>query len=274
MATQIPDINVIQDTPRDGPAQPHTLPTTLPRSPQYSTAPEVDLSNRDAEGLQVDLNGPYPEPTTESRPKAQWWPFSGSPQKQVVNEDGGLFPVEKSPRRERRICGMKRKTFVLVLIVVILVICAAVGGGVGGYEASKKKSEPEYVTSGTTGMAKRPCAPQTATAPGAPAATPSGIPNPYLATGATFNITCQRGVQADAKVKGKPIANMKRFVKYTFTDCIDECAKLTECAGVTYGANLTNMLEDGDPGGNCLLKNGTWDASADRADWFASAVKE
>lgn len=55
---------------------------------------------------------------------------------------------------------------------------------------------------------------------------------------------------------------------------MDACALDTACGGVTYGANLTKMLGvDGDKG-NCMLQNGTWDASASAAKWFASAVKE
>jgi len=54
--------------------------------------------------------------------------------------------------RESRICGLKRKTFWIVLVVVLLVVIgAAVGGGVGGSLSSKNSSnnDPAPQTSGS-----------------------------------------------------------------------------------------------------------------------------
>jgi hypothetical protein len=62
-------------------------------------------------------------------------------------------------------------------------------------------------------------------------------------------------------------------MEYNITACMDRCAQEQECKGIVYGANLTAMVADGDPGANCLLKNATWEPSSKKAFWFASAVK-
>jgi hypothetical protein len=54
---------------------------------------------------------------------------------------------------------------------------------------------------------------------------------------------------------------------------MEKCAENLGCGGVVYGANLTDMVADGDPGGNCLLKNGSWVASQIGKMWHASAVR-
>lgn len=54
--------------------------------------------------------------------------------KEIVNTDE--LPIDK---KERRICGLTRKIFlILTAIIVVLVVVAAVGGGVGGSLSSKK----------------------------------------------------------------------------------------------------------------------------------------
>lgn len=59
------------------------------------------------------------------------------PQQQHVAEDGGVA----EPKEAGTICGMKRKSFIILAMVVIIVIVAgAVGGGVGGALAGKNKS--------------------------------------------------------------------------------------------------------------------------------------
>lgn len=46
-----------------------------------------------------------------------------------------------------------------------------------------------------------------------------------------------------------------------------------DCGGVVYGANLTAMVADGDPGANCLLKNSTFVPGRVGKFWQASAVR-
>ncbi|KAF2658795.1 hypothetical protein K491DRAFT_713271 [Lophiostoma macrostomum CBS 122681] len=298
MATRVPSIHVIRDTPTSPNHHPVLLHTSPSSSPQ-SSAPEVDTSVRETyEGLQVDPNGPYPQPTTsDTETKHQWWHFGGSSEKQTRHgsDDAGLIPSEHAPaqnRKRKRICGLKRRTFIITAAVVaILVVCAAIGGGVGGALAARHARDDDnnggypVVTSGTTGMAALPCrntsSSSTSTSPNSPAATPRDIANPYLATGATFNITCRRGPpgdgdgdgNSDGNGSGHPIGNLHRYTEYNITACMARCAAEQACKGVVYGANLTAMVADGTPGANCLLKNATWDAVGERAFWVASAVK-
>lgn len=48
----------------------------------------------------------------------------------------------EEPAKGRRICGVRRRTFIISLIVAILVIAAAVGGGVGATMARKASAAP------------------------------------------------------------------------------------------------------------------------------------
>ncbi|KAF7569524.1 hypothetical protein A1F97_10207 [Pyrenophora tritici-repentis] len=126
-----------------------------------------------------------------------------------------------------------------------------------GESAEDPAATTTAVTSGTTGIAERPCIPAYVQPQSRPQATPRNVADPYVATGATFNITCRRVPPVDA-----PLENFKVFTIYTFKEW------------VVYGANLTDMVLDGKPGGNCLLKNATWDASRPPGKfWMASAVK-
>ncbi|KAF2739041.1 hypothetical protein EJ04DRAFT_509195 [Polyplosphaeria fusca] len=307
---RLPDINVIRDTPTS-PEHGLHREYAAPRLPRLDSdnAPEaivesqglqvdehgaypqptVESERRDASGLQVDPNGPYPQPTTNPNGNERFAYYAPEGMEKVAQrDDAGLVPLDTEKRngRRERLCRLKRRTFIIIVVVVAIVIVAgAVGGGVGGYFANKDDSSStdnnnDAVTTGTTGMAALPC--MTATAPPSQTTfalantdfTPRDIPNPYLTTGATFNITCRRGVPPSGTRAGRPITNLGRFVEYNFTSCMDRCAQDSACRGVVYGANLTAMLADGDPAGNCLLKNGTWDAKVERDYWFASGVKK
>lgn len=136
---QIPNINLVQDTPTAPNHEPVPVYTSprIPRIPENGeAAPEVD---RHAEGLQVDTNGPYPQPTTDEK----WAHYAGAGaghEKQLQHDDAGLIPCEQTGQRRRdgRICGLKRRTFIIIAAIVgIIVICAAIGGGVGGYYANR-----------------------------------------------------------------------------------------------------------------------------------------
>ncbi|RMZ71890.1 cytochrome P450 [Pyrenophora seminiperda CCB06] len=255
--------------------------------------------NRDAEGLQVDYHagGLHPDPMKKHHPDDKYV---------SLHDNAGLMPMEpvalKSTtvkHRRERICGIKRRAFFIVLAVVMLVVLvAAVGGGEEHSNADKvcraaatlqpkdqilsiptsedqgeSAEDPQVttfaVTSGTTGIAERPCTPAYVTPRSKPQATPRNVADPYVATGATFNITCRRVPPVNA-----PLENFKVLTEYTFKDCMDKCAGYIHCKGVVYGANLTDMVADDKPGGNCLLKNATWDASRPPGKfWMASGVK-
>lgn len=314
MAAHVPNVNLIHDTPTtpNHVAVPvYAAENEAPRRDEHAAmAPEVDMSHqdRDAEGLQVDPNGPYPQPTTDPKAKHQWWGVGESSEKQVPLDDAGLIPYEHSvQRRDGRVCGLKRRTFIVIAsVVAIIIVCAAIGGGVGGYYASKSDSyvhpispnSPKQnlpplspastptptspgdvwptvtggpVTTGDTGMAKLPCAPATVSPASAPQATPRDIDNPYIAPGAKFEITCRRGPVF--KNINPPLKDVAKFITYNFTDCMDKCASTDGCRSAVYNANLTQTIASGNPGTNCQLWNATFDPTDMRETWVASAVK-
>lgn len=55
-------------------------------------------------------------------------------------EDMGKRGKALAGSGERKILGMKRRTFFIILIAVVLVTVAAIGGGVGGFYAGKQKA--------------------------------------------------------------------------------------------------------------------------------------
>jgi hypothetical protein len=85
------------------------------------------------EGLQVDSTGL--EIGSPSNPRAEKISYT---QRQEYNGLGGQKqvyvprPTDGATTRQRRICGLRRTTFVLTVTIVCIVITAAVGGGVGG----------------------------------------------------------------------------------------------------------------------------------------------
>jgi hypothetical protein len=55
--------------------------------------------------------------------------------------------VEPAPEaQERRILGLKRRIFFIVLVVILVIIAIAVGGGVGGAISAKSKSKASVVS--------------------------------------------------------------------------------------------------------------------------------
>ncbi|XPS76164.1 hypothetical protein M3J09_008221 [Ascochyta lentis] len=241
---------------------------------------------RDAEGLQVDPKGTYPEPVTIIDSHNWLFTHEKSNQSDAQPDDAGLILNEDTDGKDGKkgVCGLSKRALIILTILAAIII-ASIAGGVGGYYANKSKTSStasedsddpspaaSAVTSGTTGFAERPCEPASISPPSAPQATPHNIANPYVATGATFKITCRR-VPATNGADKVPLHDVRRFIKYNFTSCMDECAGTLECAGVVYAADLTKRVADGSPGANCLLKNGSWVPSEKGANWEASAVR-
>jgi hypothetical protein len=131
MATQIPHIEIQHPTPI---------------TPSANLVREVYLPASHAQGLEVDPNGRYPEPSTDAH-------YTKFAEKELKYDDNaGLIlskelDVNAQQRREQRICGCTRRTFIIMAsIVSIIVVCAAIGGGVGGYYAHKS-STPSLTSS-------------------------------------------------------------------------------------------------------------------------------
>lgn len=55
-------------------------------------------------------------------------------------EDIGKSEKAWAANGERKILGLKRRTFFIILIAVVLVIAAAIAGGVGGFHAGKQNA--------------------------------------------------------------------------------------------------------------------------------------
>jgi hypothetical protein len=89
--------------------------------------------NHDYEGLQVDPNGAYPQPGIEAEKFTHHYDVT-----------------DTTKVRKEGICGLKRRTFFIVLIVAIVVVCGAVGGGVGGYFGTKGSSESTSESTSTS----------------------------------------------------------------------------------------------------------------------------
>lgn len=55
-----------------------------------------------------------------------------------LNEDQATYVGSEPPPQEKRICGLKRRTFgILAVVLGVIVLAAAIGGGVGGALSSK-----------------------------------------------------------------------------------------------------------------------------------------
>ncbi|OGM47200.1 hypothetical protein ABOM_003895 [Aspergillus bombycis] len=190
------------------------------------------------------------------------------------------LPEKGSP--QRRICGLPRTGFwILLALTTAFIIGGAIGGGVGGSIAAKKGSSPQPppasttafttsstpvtsatsthsersvtasttssapVTSGTSGIAANPC-------PGINQTVVTG------STGSAFTVLCgvdwPRGIQA-MNGKGK-VSDIGRATVYSIQECINTCvgSHKDDCKGVTYSANLTSSF-DGGQDGNCFFKD-------------------
>jgi hypothetical protein len=78
------------------------------------------------------------EVALEPQPGMERSPFAGNGEIQL-KEHGYLLPEDQSQQRKRRVCGLARRTFWLVLAIAILLICVAIAAGVGGSIAADRR---------------------------------------------------------------------------------------------------------------------------------------
>jgi hypothetical protein len=134
---------------------PDTSPQVLTRAEAYRQNVRDEADAKFAVAYESDTTSPkyYYDPNEKwdgghaAGAGAGWSPSVGAyvPPESRAGGGGGGDPrllhegkdVE-SGRTERRICGLRRKLF-LILVVVIVGLVAAIGGGVGGAMASKGK---------------------------------------------------------------------------------------------------------------------------------------
>lgn len=196
-----------------------------------------------------------------------------------------------SPGPKRKILGMRVGVFWTVLVIIIVVILGVgigVGVGVGlkgdsdgdksssSSPTSSSTSFSQTKTSDTTTQSSTSTGTSTTTA--TTAVVTSGThglaansctftsPRTYQASGdSKFTQYCftdwPSGVAA-ADGSG-PVKDLKRTTVYTFEDCMNACVTYnknlpktsTKCEAITYNSNLTSIIEEGQQGGNCFLKN-------------------
>jgi len=136
------------------------LPEVVPdTSPQALTRAEAYWRQRKNEGdakfavvYESDTTSPkyYFDPTQNQGAVAvgaNGTPISPSPIYTPAPPTGYSDPTllgetdPESGHGRQRVCGLRRKTFLILLAVLIVVLVAAIGGGVGGAAASRKKKQ-------------------------------------------------------------------------------------------------------------------------------------
>ncbi|KAK4245109.1 hypothetical protein C7999DRAFT_16653 [Corynascus novoguineensis] len=87
--------------------------------------------------------------TGSENPVSALSPNGSVPWQSLPFDDQSTY-VGTEPEREKRICGLRRRVFgIVVLVLGIIILAAAIGGGVGGAMASRNRSESDSSTSGT-----------------------------------------------------------------------------------------------------------------------------
>ncbi|RFU75368.1 fungal specific transcription factor domain-containing [Trichoderma arundinaceum] len=120
------------------PAHDEGLPEVVP-----DTTPQA-LSRLEAEYKRKYLDGDAPQTVIPKDMDTAKVAVIGGEEQYVVTPDGAPGDVEGAPPGKRagaRICGLRRKTFWILLIIAIVVVAAAVGGGVGGGLSAKNSKE-------------------------------------------------------------------------------------------------------------------------------------
>ncbi|KAK6360702.1 hypothetical protein TWF730_006831 [Orbilia blumenaviensis] len=117
----------------------------LMQNAQYSQNPTHPEAEKSYYQPAYGVNQPIPPPTPYSNANTIVPDHNTAPSyDKVVGGTGTLPPpVAYNPpadKSEKRILGMKKKTFWIVLIVLIVLILAGIGGAVGGILAGKNKN--------------------------------------------------------------------------------------------------------------------------------------
>ncbi|OTB04998.1 hypothetical protein M426DRAFT_320311 [Hypoxylon sp. CI-4A] len=154
----------------------------------------------------------------------------------------------RPPREDRRICGIKRDHFSIVLAigVFLMVVGTAVGVGVGlGTRSSGREVSAANIgaVSSSSSITTTPTStPTTTTASPTPSFTGTLVSSPvicpqdnntvYIAQGSAkpFNIQCGRDYNSADGAK-----DIKHVHQATMAECVDTCGARDDCVGVGYG---------------------------------------
>ncbi|KAH8659836.1 hypothetical protein BX600DRAFT_551393 [Xylariales sp. PMI_506] len=112
-----------------------------PDAQEYETYPEVVSEYHD-----------YPEAAPAPYPEAVGAEYMKKEQPYNGVEGGVALPDGQHTTTADRICGVKRKTFYILLGLAVVVIIGAIAGGVGGGLASKHKSDDKNSTPSSTSL--------------------------------------------------------------------------------------------------------------------------
>lgn len=241
------------------------------------------------------LNNSYgpeviPYEATQQPPLMHYTPIQ--PYWQGIEKAADERPQETAPealepkKKGGKILGLSVATFWIIIVVLLLVVLGlgiGVGVGVGIRHGNGSSSRPDIqdadekqpptqtdsmssadsrsetststatasaVTSGTTGLADNSCTFST--------------PKTYHASDGTgFTQYCYTDWPNNSNAadgRGN-VTDLYRKIVYTFEDCMEECLKYNDengelkCRAITYNANLTSIVDVGQQGGNCFLKN-------------------
>ena len=125
---------------------------------QYKPLQSPTSQNWDEDAAKVvvpseyDTNVQYPQTAITTHMAVPWDVATvGNTTTSVTSKAEGGFPHEGGGVKEKKILGMSRKAFFILLGVLVIIVVAAVGGGVGGaVAASKSKSAPAPAPAATT----------------------------------------------------------------------------------------------------------------------------
>ncbi|KAI0841468.1 hypothetical protein F5Y06DRAFT_293169 [Hypoxylon sp. FL0890] len=243
--------------------QPHNKPLPLapsPGSPPLYTAPIMYPQD----GLARTQTWVVNQPTVMSPPTVAKTPFSewtAATDSTFDRRTLGAYSTNMPPRpqKDRRICGIKRTAFFVVLAIglFLLVVAISVGLGVGlGTSKSSGVSADSAAAAANQGGVSSSSSSSISTTPTAttpttstsvivsptPSFTGTVVPGPvicpqnnntvYIAQGSSkpFNVQCGRDYSSANG--GRDISHMHTS---TMAQCIDECGERGDCVGVGWG---------------------------------------
>ncbi|KAI1799582.1 hypothetical protein F4811DRAFT_557659 [Daldinia bambusicola] len=164
-------------------------------------------------------------------------------------------PVPPLPSREGTICGLKLKTFWLIVgpLLALLVIGLAVGLGVGLASSHNPRSDFDSGTPTSSNLFNTPSA-TTSTS----ITCPQSNGTIYEGTGnESFLVVCN--VDYNSKDAGGGTIDTGNEEKASMEDCIDMCAATADCVGAGWGNYQGHYI--------CWMK-GKLGRSHDAQDWL------
>ena len=169
----LPEVWHPPTTPRGEQVLPEVVPDSSPEAAQQRYFTETDKYPAYYDNApKLPHDGSYYSPEQQyHQPQQPWMPVGAEPQGiSAISPNSSVpwqsFPdgddqrtyvgSEPAPEPEKRICGLRKRLFIIIAAVIALVIVAAgVGGGVGGAVASKgsSKDDPAAAASNSTASA-------------------------------------------------------------------------------------------------------------------------